>query len=357
MLSIEDVGLRLGRFELDLSLDVESDRCLALVGPSGAGKTSLLRSVAGLTTPERGRISCGRETWTDAAAGLSLAPERRRCGYVFQDYALFGHLPVWRNVAYPLRGAGRDERRRLALGLLARFGLEAHADERPRTLSGGERQRVALARALALEPSVLLLDEPLAALDARTRAHASRELARTIRDAGVPALLVTHDFEEAAALADEIAVVESGRIVQRGTPGELASRPAAAFVADLIGSVVLTGTAAARADGGTEVVLAGGGTVISTDQGLAGPVAVSVHPWEITLEPPLAEAPSSARNRIAARVASVTELGSRARVGLDAAGQALAAEVTPAAIAELGLAPGREVVAVWKASATRVVER
>ena len=127
-----------------------------------------------------------------------MAPERRRCGYVFQDYALFGHLPVWRNVAYPLRGAGRDERRRVALELLARFGVEAHADERPRTLSGGERQRVALARALALEPSALLLDEPLAALDARTRAHASRELARTIRDAGVPTLLVTHDFEEAA---------------------------------------------------------------------------------------------------------------------------------------------------------------
>lgn len=357
MLSIEDLGLRLGRLELDVSVDVEANRPLALVGPSGAGKTSLLRCVAGLELPGRGRIRCGSETWTDAATGVSVAVERRRCGYVFQDYALFGHMPVWRNVAYPLRGVGGDERRRRAIELLSRFGLESHADERPRTLSGGERQRVALARALAVEPSALLLDEPLAALDARTRVHASRELARTIRDAAVPTILVTHDFEEAATLADEIAVIDAGRVVQRAAPGELASRPAVAFVADLIGSVVLTGTAVARAGGGTEVALEGGGIVASTDEGLTGPAAASVHPWEITLEPAFAEAPSSARNRVAARVASITELGSRVRVGLDAGGQALAAEVTPAAIAELELAPGRDLVAVWKASATRVVER
>jgi molybdate transport system ATP-binding protein len=128
-------------------------------------------------------------------------------------------------------------------------------------------------------------------------------------------------------------------------------------VADLIGSVVLTGVATPRPGGGTDVALDGGGAVVSTDEGHAGPVAVSVHPWEITVEPPLAGAPSSARNRVAARVASVTELGSRARVGLEAFGQALAAEVTPSAVSELGLAPGREVVCVWKASATRVIER
>ena len=173
----------------------------------------------------------------------------------------------------------------------------------------------------------------------------------------MPALLVTHDFEEAAALADEIAVVESGRIVQRGTPGELASRPAAAFVADLIGSVVLTGTAAARAGGGTEVALDGGGHGRQHRRGTAGPVAVSVHPWEITLEPPFAEAPSSARNRIAARVASVTELGSRVARG--AGGQRPGARGRGDARRDRRARPGagREVVAVWKASATRVVER
>jgi molybdate transport system ATP-binding protein len=259
LLSIDGLGLTLGRLELDLSLEVGNDRCLALVGPSGSGKTSVLRCLAGLLTAERGTIRCGGETWADAGADVAVAPERRRCGFVFQDYALFGHLSVWKNVAYPLHRMGRDERRRRALVLLGRFGLEDHADDRPRTLSGGERQRVALARALALQPSALLLDEPLAALDARTRAHAARELARTIEAAGVPAVLVTHDFEEAATLADEIAVMERGRIVQRGSPGELASRPAAAFVADLIGSVVLTGVASARPGGGTDVALDGGG--------------------------------------------------------------------------------------------------
>jgi molybdate transport system ATP-binding protein len=356
LLSIEGLGLRVGSLELDLSLAVEADRCLALVGPSGAGKTTVLRCVAGLQAPERGTIHCDGETWWESGSA-GIPPERRRCGFVFQDYALFGHLPVWANVSYPIRGVGKSARRRVALDLLARFGLEAHADAQPRTLSGGERQRVALARALAVEPKALLLDEPLAALDARTRAHAARELAHTIAAAGVPTVLVTHDFEEAAALADEIAVLEAGRVVQQGAPGELASRPAAAFVADLIGSVVLSGVASPRVEGGTDVELDGGGIVVSTDEDRIGAVAVSVHPWEITLEPAGADVPSSARNRLAALVASVTELGSRVRVGLVANGQALAAEVTPAAVAELDLAPGREVVCVWKASATRVVER
>jgi molybdate transport system ATP-binding protein len=355
LLSIDGLELRIGRLELDLSLEVPAGRCLALVGPSGAGKTSLLRCVAGLLRPSGGRIACDGEAWADAA-GAWVEPERRRCAYVHQDYALFGHLSAWRNVAYPLRGMRRAERRRRAVAQLARFGVEGLADARPRTLSGGERQRVALARAVALEPRALLLDEPLAALDARTRAHASRELAGTIAAAGVPTLLVTHDFQEAAALAGEIAVIDRGRIVQRGSAGALASRPAAAFVADLIGSVVLTGVAAPAPGGGSEVRLEDGAVVASTDEGVAGPVAVSVHPWEITLEPRTARAATSARNRVPCRVATVTELGSRVRVGLDAA-QPLAAEVTPAAVAELELAPGREVVAVWKASATRVVER
>jgi molybdate transport system ATP-binding protein len=357
LLSIEDLGLRLGSLSLDVSLDVLPERCLALVGPSGAGKTTLLRCVAGLQRPDRGVIRCDGRTWFEPAGAVAVPPESRRCAYVFQDYALFGHLSAWRNVAYPLRVGSRDERRRRALELLDRFGVADLAEARPRTLSGGERQRVALARALAREPSALLLDEPLAALDARTRGHAARELGRTVAAAGVPSILVTHDFEDAAALADEIAVVDAGSVVQRGTPGELASRPASAFVAGLIGSVVLTGRAAARPGGGTDVLLEGGGRVASTDEGFSGDAAVSVHPWEITLEPSDAAGASSARNRLAVRVASVTELGSRVRVGLDHRGQALAAEVTPAAVAELGLAPGREAVAVWKASATRVVER
>ncbi|MEJ7875451.1 MAG: ABC transporter ATP-binding protein [Solirubrobacterales bacterium] len=353
-MSIDGLGLRLGDFALDVTMDVPGEGCLALVGPSGAGKTSLLRSVAGLTRPRSGRIACGGSVWTDTDRGLFREPEARRCGYLFQDYALFPHLSAWQNVAYGLRGSGAERRRR-ALELLDRFGLNSRAEARPRTLSGGERQRVALARALGVEPAALLLDEPLSALDASTRGRAARELRTTIEEAGVPTLLVTHDFTEAATLANEIGVIDGGRIVQRGTAADLAGAPRSAFVADLVGSVVLTGRAEAPGAAGTPVTLDSGATVWTTDTCDLGAVSLSVHPWEILIEPPGSGALGSARNRVPARVVSITPLGNRVRLGLDA-GQPLAAEVTPQAVEELGLAPGREVLAVWKASATRVVE-
>jgi ABC-type sulfate/molybdate transport systems ATPase subunit len=220
-------------FELRLELAVEPGRALALVGPSGAGKTSALRAVAGLLHPREGRIACAGETWLDTAAGVDLAPERRRCGYLFQDHALFGHMSAWRNVAYGLDSVPRAARRGAAVELLDRFGVGPLADADPATLSGGERQRVALARALGSRPRALLLDEPLAALDASTRVAATRELRATIAAAGVPALIVTHDFAEASALASEIAAIEDGRVVQHGPPAELAAAPASSFVADL----------------------------------------------------------------------------------------------------------------------------
>jgi len=355
LLSVEGVIQRLGDFELGISLEVAPATCLALVGPSGAGKTSLLRCVAGLARPDSGRIACDGETWTDPTEGTFLPPESRRCGYLFQDYALFPHLSAWRNVAYALGGSG-DARRTKAIALLDRFGLAARADARPRTLSGGERQRVALARALAVEPKTLLLDEPLSALDASTRGRAARELAATIESSGVPTLFVTHDYEEAATLAHEIGVIDGGLIVQRGSAAELAAAPGSAFVADLVGSIVIAGRAKHLGDAGTPIALEGGATIFTTDPCEPGEVVVSVHPWEILIEPPGSDAAGSARNRVPATVTSVTRLGSRVRVGLDA-GQPLAAEVTPQAVEELRLAPGAEVLAVWKASATRVVER
>ncbi len=346
---------RVGAVELDLALDVPDGGCLALAGPSGAGKTSVLRIVAGLLTPQRGRIACGPETWLDTDAGIDVAPERRRCGYVFQDYALFGHLSAWRNVAYGLRGVPRARRRMDALELLERFGVAQLADARPGMLSGGERQRVALARALAARPRVLLLDEPLAALDATSAAAAGRELAVLLRELRVPALLVTHDFAEAALLGDAVAVLDAGRIVQRGSAAELAAAPASAFVADLTGAIVLRGRAQAGDDGLTRVALDGGGEVVALAPA-SGEVAVSVHPWEIALEPAGSERSGSARNRLDVEVLSVTEIGNRVRVGL-AAPQPLAAELTGASADQLGLAPGARVVASWKAAATRVMPR
>ena len=348
-----EVCARLGATELDVTLAVAPGECLALAGPSGAGKTSVLRAVAGLLEPELGHVACGDAVWFDRAARIDVAPERRRVGYVFQEYALFAHLNAWRNVAYGLRGMPRDARRERAQELLERFGIGALADARPATLSGGERQRVALARALAPRPDVLLLDEPLSALDTRTRGVAGRELGAVLREADVPALLVTHDFTEAALLGDRVAVMDGGRIVQSGTAAELAAAPATGFVADLTGAVVLTGVAAPGAGGLTRVALDGGGGVTATDPG-EGRVAVSIYPWEIALEPAGAVAASSAQNHLAAEVTSVTVIGNRVRVGL-AAPQPLTAEVTGAAVEQLRIAPGQRVVASWKATAARIV--
>jgi molybdate transport system ATP-binding protein len=237
--------------------------------------------------------------------------------------------------------------------LLTLVGLPDSGAKYPAQLSGGQQQRVALARALATSPGLLLLDEPLSALDARTRAGAARELADVLHASDAPALLVTHDFTEAAQLGDRVGVIDDGRIVQEGTASELAAAPRSAFVADFTGAVVLTGTARAGADGLTHVRLDGGGEVVSADLA-EGAVAVSVYPWEIAIEPADAQPHGSAQNRLGVEVLSVTTVGNRVRLGL-AGPQPLAAEVTQAAVEQLGLRAGRRVTASWKAAATRLV--
>jgi molybdate transport system ATP-binding protein len=350
-----EAATALGALDLEVALEVPAGRCLAIAGPSGAGKSSTLRIAAGLLRPDRGRVTCGEEVWLDTARAIDRRPEERRCGYVFQDFALFPHQRAWQNVAYALRDRPRAARRQEARAWLGRFGLEDLADARPATLSGGERQRVALARALARRPDVLLLDEPLSALDTRTRAEAARELAGVLRETEVPAILVTHDFAQAAMLGDEVAVVDAGRVVQQGTASELAARPASAFVADFAGAVVLHGTAAPASDGTTVVTLAGGHRIRSTDRA-EGAVAATVFPWEITVEPPGGHPPRSTQNRIDAEVLSVTTIGGRVRLGLTGA-EHLTAEVSTTAVAHLHLAAGARVSATWKAAATRLVPR
>jgi molybdate transport system ATP-binding protein len=214
----------LRQFDLALELAVEPGERLALTGPSGAGKTTLLRTVAGLVQPAAGRVAIGEEVWLDTAAGREVPTEHRRCGVVFQDYALFPGLNAWRNVAYGMNG-GRRQRRRRAEELLDRFGIASLADARPGSLSGGERQRVALARALATEPKALLLDEPLSALDPGTRREAQRELHGFLAELPIPVLLVTHSHEEAALLADRIAVIDRGRIVKEEALPPAEDRP------------------------------------------------------------------------------------------------------------------------------------
>jgi molybdate transport system ATP-binding protein len=200
-------------FDLALEIAVEPGERLALAGPSGAGKTTLLRIAAGLLRPPSGRVTIGEEVWLDTAAGREVPAEHRRCGVVFQDYALFPSLSAWRNVAFGMEGP-RRQRRGQAMELLDRFGIGALADAHPGSLSGGERQRVALARALAIEPRALLLDEPLAALDPTSRRAAQHELQVLLDELRIPVLLVTHSREEAELLADRIATVDRGRIVK-----------------------------------------------------------------------------------------------------------------------------------------------
>jgi molybdate transport system ATP-binding protein len=342
----------LREFELSIELSADAGERLALAGPSGAGKTTTLRIAAGLTRPASGHVAIGEEVWLDTAADREVPAERRRCGVVFQDYALFPRLNAWRNVAYGMDGP-RRERRQRAHELLDRFGIGALADALPASLSGGERQRVALARALAAEPRALLLDEPLSALDPGSRREALRELHGLLAEPAIPVLLVTHSYDEAALLADRIAVIDRGRIVQSGEPAAISTRPASAFVADFAGAAVLHGEATREPGGLTLVRLRGGGEVRSTDEA-HGPVAASVFPWEISLQPADAQSKDSMLNRLPAEVASLTPVGNRVRVGLSTP-QPLGTEITARSAEAMGLRPGSRVVAAWKATATRLI--
>jgi molybdate transport system ATP-binding protein len=272
-----DIDITLPRRSFDLRAALSlSNETVALVGRSGAGKTSLLRAVAGLERPKAGRISLDQEVWFDAGRRTNLRPEHRRVGYVPQDYGLFPHLSVAANVRFAGRRPRPDLLERLGIGHLARA--------RPGQLSGGERQRVALARALAREPRVLLLDEPFAALDAITRGEVRDELADQLATLKLPALLVTHAFEDASALADRIGVIESGVLVQLAEPAELLRSPATATVAALTGANVLDGTAT-PAQYGSTVQLPGGGELESSTPA-HGPVRIAIHPWELELTDP-----------------------------------------------------------------------
>jgi molybdate transport system ATP-binding protein len=346
------VSTPLRDFTLELELTARAGAPLALVGPSGSGKSSLLRIVAGLLRPRSGRVAVGAETWLDSERSLDLPAERRRCGLVFQDYALFPRMSALANVAYGI-GGRRRERRAAALAMLERFGIAGLAEARPGTLSGGERQRVALARALGARPRGLRRDEPLSARDTGTRRSARAELRAVLAELDVPTVLVTHSFDEAALLSETMAILDRGAIVQRGSAAEISARPASTFVADFAGAAVLRGEATAEPGGLTRVRLAGGGELRSVDAA-SGPVAASIYPWEISLESPSAPVADSVLNRLPGEVTSVTTVGNRARVAI-ALPQPLSAEITAESATRMGLGPGSRVTAAWKASATRLI--
>ncbi|MEU4488752.1 ABC transporter ATP-binding protein [Streptomyces purpurascens] len=329
-----------GAFRLDVTLTAASGDVVALLGPNGAGKTTALRALAGLTPLTSGHLAL------DGTRLDRTPPESRPVGVVFQDYLLFPHLTALDNVAFGprCRGAGKAEARAQAAEWLDRMGLADHAGAKPRRLSGGQAQRVALARALATQPRLLLLDEPLAALDARTRLEVRAQLRRHLAEFEAVAVLVTHDPLDAMVLADRLVVVEHGHVVQEGTPSDIARHPRTDYIARLVGLNLYRG----RAEG--HMVRLDTGPAITTTEELSGPAFVAFPPSAVTLyrDRPTG---SSARNLWHCEVAGLETHADQVRA--DLTGELpLTADLTTVAAAELDLHPGAPVWAAVKATQT-----
>lgn len=328
------VRVTIGEFTLDVTLDVPGGRTLAVVGPNGSGKTTLLRSLAGLTPLTSGHVTLDGRVLDDPAADVYRPPEARPVAMVFQDHVLFPHLSALDNVAFGARARGRSraDARRHAHEWLDRVGLAERANAHPRELSGGQAQRVALARALASDPALLLLDEPLAALDATTRIDVRRDLRRHLSTFEGVRVVVTHDPVDAAVLADDIIVLDHGRVAQAGTPDDITARPRTPWVADLVGTNLYRGTARAgtlRVDGGGSLAAA-----TAIDDGAAFAV---VHPRVVALH--RAKPDGTPRNVWPGHATSIERVGDRVRVQIAAAPN-IVAEITAAAAAELELVDG-----------------
>ena len=335
---------------IPLAADFHCDagELLALVGASGSGKTTLLRAVAGLYRPTAGHIACGGEIWFDAARRLSLPPQRRRVGLVFQDYALFPHLTALGNVMVALDHLPARARRKEAAEWLARVHLSGLEARYPGQLSGGQRQRVALARALARRPRVLLLDEPFSAVDQVTRRRLQRELAMLREAIRIPIVLVTHDLDEAAALADRLCVLHGGRSLQTGTPEALFRRPASAEVARVLdrhnlftGEVVEAGGQRRLAWGPWRLAVAEGLEALP----LGERVSWYLPPSDVVLHRRDRPARGDRENPVRARVDSLVVLGGTTAVSLafDHTGQTLSFDIATHAARRDGLARGDSV--------------
>ncbi|MCA8956958.1 MAG: ABC transporter ATP-binding protein [Planctomycetes bacterium] len=345
-----DIELRRGNLHLCAALQVEPGETLCLVGPNGAGKSSMLQVLAGLLPLERGRVELAGRVLDGGPRGVWVPPEARGVGVVFQDPLLWPHLTVVDNVAFGPRCQGRPRRmaRTLAREWLARVGLSDECfTQRPAVLSGGQAQRVALARALAAAPSLLLLDEPLAAVDASGRTALRRLLRTRLFEFEGPRVVVAHQLEDALALADRIAVLEGGRVVQCGTAADLVAAPRSPYVADFVGLNCFTG----NCRGG---VVDLGGVQLAVVTPLEGPVSVTVHPRAVSLFRTRPE--GSPRNIWCAVVEGLEPTPDRVRVRLGG-DLALVAEVTPAAVAALRLADGGAVWVAMKATELQVVAR
>ncbi|HVS07166.1 MAG TPA: ABC transporter ATP-binding protein [Candidatus Dormibacteraeota bacterium] len=337
------VRLTLGSLDLEMEFSIGDSEVVALLGPNGAGKTTLLRAAAGLVPLRSGHVHLDGQVLEDTITGQYVPTEKRPIGFVFQDYLLFPHLSALDNVAFGLRSRGTPPQAAAnkAIQWLDRVGLKTYAQAKPAQLSGGQRQRVALARALAPDPRLLLLDEPLAALDVTTRAEVRRDLKHHLASFQGIRLVVTHDPLEAVALADRLIVMEKGRLIQTGTPAEVTERPRSQYVADLVGVNLLEG----RADHGS--VRIAGGPVVAAAGAESGDVFAVIHPRAVAIHRIRPE--GSPRNVWPGRATSIELMGSRVRVRID--GEVpLVAEVTPSALRDLDLVEGGEVWLSFKAT-------
>ena len=336
-----------GGFELEAKLTIPLDQApvTVLFGPSGAGKTTLLRLLAGLERPDSGTIEFRGSAWCDIAGGVCAPPQQRRAGLLFQEGALFPHLTVAENVRYAARGGRAAE-------LMRSFGLEDLADRQPPAISAGQRQRVALARALAADPALLLLDEPLSALDAASRARMRRELRSLLLAAGVSSIVVTHDRAEAIALADWMAVVVEGRVRQAGPVRDVFRRPVDAQVAESVGVENIVPAEVVSRAGGLATLRVGEARLECVDTGEVGSVCACIRAEDVAIARETSHA-TSVRNRLRGRVEAVALEGPLARVELDC-GFPLVAVVTAQSAGELDLRPGDEVSAVVKATAVHL---
>jgi molybdate transport system ATP-binding protein len=334
----------LGTFNLDVEIDAKPGEVVALLGPNGAGKSTVFRCLAGLLPVDEGRIELDGECLDDAAANVFVPPERRPVAVVFQAYLLFPNLTALENVAFGLRARGmaKQEARAAAAAWLDRVGLADLAGRRPRSMSGGQAQRVAVARALATEPRLLLLDEPLSALDVGTRGSVRRDLRRHLTTFDGARLLVTHDPVDAYALADRVIILEGGRVAQTGTLADVAARPRSRYIADLVGVNLVAGDFARGV-----LTTPTGGHVIPADPIEPGPAFAVIQPSAVALYPRQPE--GSPRNVWAVTVSDVDRHADRARIRLDGS-VPLVAEITPAALDELVLRPGDTLWASVKAT-------
>jgi molybdate transport system ATP-binding protein len=347
-----------GRFTAvaQLGLPLDPPRVLILFGPSGSGKTTLLRCLAGLEWPEEGRIQFGSTTWVDAASNIRLSPQARRIGYMPQDYALFPTHTVAGNIEYGLSDQPTEARRERVHELIDLLQLQGLEQSKPAQLSGGQQQRVALARAIARRPQLLLLDEPLSALDAPTRAKLCSELRTLLKQLAIPAVVVTHDWVEALTLGDIIAVMSAGQVLQVGSPQEVFSRPANAEVAQIVGvETVVQGQVVAN-DDGLATVLVNGTTLKGLGADVSGSaVYVCIRAEDVLLEQ-VGSGVTSARNHLSGLVTDVLPQGRLVTVTVDC-GFPLRAVITRGAREELGLETGSLVVAAIKAGAVHLVPR